>query len=436
METVCTKEHYIPRSSKEDKVKFAKAMIIIAEGTKLSSNLKSNIAPILKRLQEHEITFFDKCAVDHGYIIQRVTNVWKNQWKKTADEVIAQYSELVISVQPPKVATAVNEVVASEPCTAVEAVPTRVETEPRTEIVIKTTPRTHRIRGVEVMLDGDVAEFFGVDTKVLNQNAKVSQTWIAAREAGMENSLRFQLTEGEVEVTTRRSNNLTTSNDDPSKFSYALPWAYTRQGCYHFGTSLSSQQAYMLAFKLSELFAVVQGYAQARERVLTVGERHRDGILVVESYISIGKLLGARESLIRAEATHAVHRIYPDVNVKALLKDNKSDVQDLALTPTELGAIKGIDLSPQQVNLVLAQEGLQTRVGKVWALTTEGEPYGEYNNCAKGHSDGVTVKQLKWFLGMVKPFLLKESRKEVTDGDHNQKEHPTLGLIIERKKER
>ena len=66
------------------------------------------------------------------------------------------------------------------------------------------------------------------------------------------------------------------------------------------------------------------------------------------------------------------------------------------LTPTEIGLELG-GLSPQKVNRMMADLGLQRRLfnGK-WEPTRRGEPYAVMLDTDKRHWDGTPIRQLKW----------------------------------------
>src|SRR5512135_1485943 len=101
--------------------------------------------------------------------------------------------------------------------------------------LVKYQEKTFELRGFKVMLDRDVAEALGVETRELNQNAGRSPKWEKVRERGEEFLYRFQVTAEEVE-------NLRSQFVIFNEIKY-LPWVYTQRGCSHFGTSLNSDEA-------------------------------------------------------------------------------------------------------------------------------------------------------------------------------------------------
>ena len=82
-------------------------------------------------------------------------------------------------------------------------------------------PRILRVRGIQVLVDADLAEIYGVSTKALNQAVKRN----AER---FPEDFRFQLTSAEREEVVTNCDHLTRL-----KFSPVLPWAFTPAGTYH-----------------------------------------------------------------------------------------------------------------------------------------------------------------------------------------------------------
>lgn len=74
----------------------------------------------------------------------------------------------------------------------------------------------------------------------------------------------------------------------------------------------------------------------------------------------------------------------------------KSEVQEKNMTPTEIGKSLTPQISAAKVNLLLAEKGLQNKIGDSWILTEDGKKYGIYLDTNKKHSDGTPVQQIKW----------------------------------------
>ncbi|MBT7092281.1 MAG: ORF6N domain-containing protein [Bacteroidetes bacterium] len=109
-------------------------------------------------------------------------------------------------------------------------------------VIDKVQYKIHTIRGVQVMLDRDIAELYGVATKVLNQAVK--------RNIGRFPELfRFQLNNKE-------KNELVTTCDQYKKLkhSYVNPYAFTEQGIAMLSAVLHSDIAIKVSIQIMQAF--------------------------------------------------------------------------------------------------------------------------------------------------------------------------------------
>ena len=124
------------------------------------------------------------------------------------------------------------------------------------------------IRGVQVMLDADLAKIYGYTTKAFNQQAKNNI------EKFDEEDLMFQLTKEEVKELSR-SNFLTlkteTKGGRGSNIKYA-PYAFTEQGVYMLMTVLKGELATKQSKALVRLFKKMKDYVIENQEILN----HRD----------------------------------------------------------------------------------------------------------------------------------------------------------------
>ena len=132
------------------------------------------------------------------------------------------------------------------------------------------------IRGVQVMLDSDLAEIYGYTTKAFNQQVKNNI------EKFNEEDLMFQLTNEEVKELSR-SKFLTLNNDFlRSKFLTSKietrggrqysPYAFTEQGVYMLMTVLKGELATKQSKALVRLFKKMKDYVIENQEILN----HRD----------------------------------------------------------------------------------------------------------------------------------------------------------------
>lgn len=80
--------------------------------------------------------------------------------------------------------------------------------------------KIYTIRGVQVMLDSDLAEIYGVETKRLNEQVKRNIE-------RFDEDFRFQLTQEEVAILRSKF-----STTNISTMSRSLSYAFTEQGIY------------------------------------------------------------------------------------------------------------------------------------------------------------------------------------------------------------
>ena len=109
----------------------------------------------------------------------------------------------------------------------------------------KIAPLVHYLRHEKVILDSDLAELYGVETRVINQAAQRNSDRFPS-------DFMFQLTENEMEIL--RSQIVTSKNAEPSLRSQSailkrgqhrkyLPYAFTEQGVAMLSSVLRSPRA-------------------------------------------------------------------------------------------------------------------------------------------------------------------------------------------------
>lgn len=108
--------------------------------------------------------------------------------------------------------------------------------------------RIMSIRGRQIMIDRDLAELYGVETKVLNQAVKRNMERFPER-------FRFQLTKKEM-------NELVTNCDrfNSLKHSTARPYAFTEQGVAMLSTILRSETAIRMSIHIMDAFVAMRRF--------------------------------------------------------------------------------------------------------------------------------------------------------------------------------
>lgn len=116
------------------------------------------------------------------------------------------------------------------------------------------------IRGVQVMLDMDLAEIYGYETKRFNEQVKNNIE-------RFDDDFRFQLTDEEVKDLRSK---ISTTNI--SLMSRSLPYAFTEQGIYMLMTVLRGNLAVAQSKMLIRMFKAMKSYIQENSSLLPVEE--------------------------------------------------------------------------------------------------------------------------------------------------------------------
>jgi hypothetical protein len=102
------------------------------------------------------------------------------------------------------------------------------------------------IRGKRVMIDADLAELYGVQTRVLNQAVRRNQERFPAE-------FMFQLTDAEKQEVITNCDHLARL-----KFSSALPLAFTEHGTLMLGNVLNSERAIEVSLMIVRTFVSIR----------------------------------------------------------------------------------------------------------------------------------------------------------------------------------
>ncbi len=118
-------------------------------------------------------------------------------------------------------------------------------------IALRIDTRIQVLRGVRVMIDADLAELYGVQTKRLNEQVKRNIERFPS-------DFMFQLTAAEKAEVVANCDHL-----KRLKFSKALPYAFTEYGAFALANVLASPQAVEMGI------FVVRAFVRLRELALT-----------------------------------------------------------------------------------------------------------------------------------------------------------------------
>lgn len=126
--------------------------------------------------------------------------------------------------------------------------------------VVQIQTKIHNIRGIDVMLDSDIALLYGVETKRINEAVKNNPDKFPL-------DLMFELSGDEWESLRSKISTLNEEQDLKSKFSTSswggrrkLPKVFTEQGVYMLATVLKSQKATETTLAIMRTFAKMRQY--------------------------------------------------------------------------------------------------------------------------------------------------------------------------------
>ncbi len=116
--------------------------------------------------------------------------------------------------------------------------------------------KIHVIRGEKVMLDRDLAEMYGVETKIFNQSVKRNMDRFP-------DDFMFEMTNKEIE-------NMVSQNVIPSKsyFGGAAPFCFTEQGVTMLSCILNSKTAIEVKLRVVRVFVNMRKYALTQQEIL------------------------------------------------------------------------------------------------------------------------------------------------------------------------
>ena len=123
----------------------------------------------------------------------------------------------------------------------------------------------------------------------------------------------------------------------------------------------------------------------------------------------IARLIGCTKNAAAISANQAVFA-ETNVNLLSLLGQTHliaANQKEQYYTPTELGKMCG--QTPQQVNRLLEQDGLQTKIAGKWEPTEKGRAHCVILDTGKKHSSGVPVTQIKWAPSVMQAYMTTEA---------------------------
>lgn len=114
--------------------------------------------------------------------------------------------------------------------------------------------------------------------------------------------------------------------------------------------------------------------------------------------VRVARLLGCDKNAAAISANQAIYSM-TNINLMQQLGHTHIEAEKQEshwYTPTELGKQMTPAVSARQINLLLAEAGLQFKRGDVWEATEAGKDFARIYDTGKRHGSGVPVTQMKW----------------------------------------
>ncbi len=128
----------------------------------------------------------------------------------------------------------------------------------KTVLIKNIENKIHIIRGVQVMLDSDLAEFYQVEVKRLNQQVKRNSERFPKE-------FMFQLTQEEYD--SLRSQ-IATLEKGKGKYRKYLPYAFTEQGVSMLSAALHSKTAIKISIQIINAFVEMRKFISENKDIL------------------------------------------------------------------------------------------------------------------------------------------------------------------------
>ena len=221
------------------------------------------------------------------------------------------------------------------------------------------------IRGVQVMLDADLADIYGYTTKAFNQQVKNNLD-------RFDEEMRFQLTNNEYDILRSNfltsnillsdCNSATTDNTQVlrSKISTSkpekrggrqyLPYAFTEQGIYMLMTVLKGDLAVDQSKKLIKLFKRMKDFIVQLQNVLPASEV---GMLAIQTQNNTNDIRQIKEQMVTRDELSLVIKDFTDSNIKKdyLFYNGQTVEADIAYSEIYSYAKKTIHIIDNYISL-------------------------------------------------------------------------------------
>ena len=196
------------------------------------------------------------------------------------------------------------------------------------------------IRGVQVMLDADLAEIYGYTTKRFNEQVKNNIE-------RFDEEMRFQLTNSEYDILRSK---ISTSKPEKRGGRQYLPYAFTEQGIYMLMTVLKGDLAVDQSKKLIKLFKRMKDFIVQLQNVLPASEV---GMLAIQTQNNSEDIRQIKQQMVTRDELSLVIKDFTDPNIKKdyLFYNGQTVEADIAYSEIYSYAKKTIHIIDNYISL-------------------------------------------------------------------------------------
>ena len=206
--------------------------------------------------------------------------------------------------------------------------------------------KIHTIRGVQVMLDFDLAEIYGYDTRSFNKQ-------VTNNIERFDEDFRFQLTKEEFDELVLMCKIYTSSWGGTRK----LPYAFTEQGIYMLMTVLRGELAVKQSKALVRIFKQMKDFILQSQNILSGSELTKLSLQTVDNTKQISantkEIKDIKENMVTKTELTKVMRNFTDPNIKKdyLFLNGETVEADIAYSTIYSSAKKSIYIVDNYISL-------------------------------------------------------------------------------------
>ena len=207
--------------------------------------------------------------------------------------------------------------------------------------------KIYTIRGVQVMLDSDLAEIYGYETKYFNRQIKNNLE-------RFDKDFMFQLSEQEYELLNLRCKIFTSSSSETEKNNWGgkryLPYAFTEQGIYMLMTVLRGELAIKQSKALVRIFKQMKDFIIQSQNVLSTTDLLKLSIQTTENTKDIQNL---KQNMVTKNELSKVIKDFTDPNIRKdyLFLNGETVEADIAYSSIYSSAKKSITIVDNYISL-------------------------------------------------------------------------------------